>query len=80
MSASTDRDPQTIAGPEPQRRTYDDGAYGSEEQTAQPDGSENVGANYAPGTVRTGGNIIWGVVALAVLAALVIGYLLLVAR
>jgi hypothetical protein len=70
---------QTGAGPEPARQTYDDGAYGSEEQRTQADGSENVGAAYSTGTVRTTGNMVLGIVALIAFATLIGLYLLLVA-
>ena len=76
---TVDQDSATASGPEPKRPTYSDGAYGSEEQHSQPDGSENVGATYAPGTVRTSGNIVLGIVALVAVATLIGLYLLLVA-
>ena len=75
---SVERDPATVSGPEPARRAYDDDAYGSEEQSRQPDGSANVGAGYSPGTVRPTGNLILGIVALIAFALLVVLYILLV--
>ena len=75
-----ERDPATVTGPQPDRRAYGDASAGSEEQTARPDGGENVGAAYAPGTVRTTGNLIYGIVAIVAFVVLVGLYILVVAR
>jgi hypothetical protein len=74
---SVERDPATVTGPQPERRTYADGAAGSEEQQARRDGTENVGANYSPGTVRPTGNLIFAVVAVVAFITLVALYVIL---
>ena len=77
---SVERDPATVTGPEPERRAYGGGRAGSEEQTAQPDGGQNVGSSYSPGTVRPTGNLIYGIVAVIAFVVLVGLYILMVVR
>ncbi len=77
---SMERDPATVTGPQPQRQAYGDDSGGSEEQTARPDGGQNVGSAYSPGTVRTTGNLIYGIVAIIAFLVLVGLYILVVSR
>ena len=74
------QNPAEMRGPEPQRPTYGDGAYGSEEQRTQPDGSANMGASYTPGTVRTGGNLALGIVIVVAFLTLIGLYALFLAQ
>jgi len=75
-----ERDPATATGPNAERRAYNDGEAGSEEQSARPDGSQNVGSAYSPGTVRPTGNLIYGIVAVIAFVILIGLYILVVAR
>ena len=76
---SMERDPAAVTGPQPTRPAYADSTAGTEEQRAHRDGTENVGANYSPGTVRPTGNLIFGIVAVVAFIVLVALYLLLMA-
>ena len=76
---SVERDPATVTGPQPVRPAYSDSAGGSEEQRARRDGTDNVGANYSPGTVRPTGNLVFGIVAVVAFITLIALYLLLMA-
>ena len=71
--------PGKTTDPDPARPTYFDGEAGSEEQREQPDGGGNVGATYTPGTVRTTGNVILGVIALLAFVILIGLYVLFLA-
>jgi hypothetical protein len=76
---SMERDPATVSGPKAVRPAYSDSTSGSEEIQARNDGTESVGANYSPGTVRPTGNLVFAVVAVVAFIALIALYVLLVA-
>jgi hypothetical protein len=76
---SMERDPATVTGPQPVRPAYSDSTAGTEEQRARRDGTENVGANYSPGTVRPTGNLIFAIVAVVAFVLLIGLYVILMA-
>lgn len=76
---SMERDPAAVTGPQPVRPAYSDSVVGSEEQDSRRDGTENVGAGYSPGTVRTTGNLVFGIVAIIAFLTLIGLYMLLMA-
>ena len=74
MSANRNGD----ANDAPQRQVSANRPGGSEEQVMPSGGSEDVGAAYNPEPVRTGGNVVLGVVALVIAVVLIALFVLLV--
>lgn len=73
---STDRNSESSDAP--QRQISANRPGGSEEQAMPSGGSEEVGAAYNQESVRTGGNVVLGVVALVIAVVLIALFVLLV--